>query len=57
MEELNLFFDERLPTRGFAKAMKGNHGIQDYVIEGQHKDLELTDDKEARETTKDDPKI
>ncbi|KAH6667951.1 hypothetical protein B0J14DRAFT_704389 [Halenospora varia] len=39
VEELDLFFDQKIPTREFGKARRGQHGIQEYVIEGQtHED-------------------
>jgi SP family sugar:H+ symporter-like MFS transporter len=43
IEELDLFFEQRLPTREFGKQKRGNHGIQEYIVEGQEhsKDIEL----------------
>jgi hypothetical protein len=42
IEELDLWFQEKLPTREFGKVKRGQHAIQEYVIEGQthEKDVE-----------------
>lgn len=41
IEELDLFFEQKLPTRQFGKAIRGEHLIQNYVIDGHAKDVEM----------------
>jgi SP family sugar:H+ symporter-like MFS transporter len=43
IEDLDMFFEQRLSTREFGKALRGNHGIQEFVLEGHgvHKDVEM----------------
>ncbi|KAH8888040.1 general substrate transporter [Thozetella sp. PMI_491] len=44
IEEIDMFFEQRLPTREFGKAAKGQHGIQEFVMHGApEKDLEMAD--------------
>lgn len=45
-----MYFEQKLPTRNFGKAKRGQHGIQDFVIDGQShpKYIEMADEsKEA----------
>ncbi|RDW66371.1 hypothetical protein BP6252_10006 [Coleophoma cylindrospora] len=50
IEDLDLFFAQRLPTRQFGKALRGQHGIQEFVIEGQIKDIEMAEEKKKMDT-------
>jgi len=47
IEDLDMFFEQRLPTSRFGKALRGGHGIQEFVLEGQKhpKDVETADEK------------
>lgn len=48
IEELDLFFEQRMPTREFGKAIRGGHGIQNYMGKGQDgpvDDVELAQEK------------
>jgi SP family sugar:H+ symporter-like MFS transporter len=46
IEELDLWFQEKLPTSQFGKIKRGQHAIQEYAIEGHDpvKDVESGDD-------------
>lgn len=41
-----MFFEQRLSTREFGKAARGQHGIQEYVMDGHSiKDVEMAVEK------------
>lgn len=50
IEDLDLFFEMRVPTRDFGKALRGQHGIQEFVIEGQAKDIEMAEERKGADT-------
>lgn len=53
IEDLDMFFEKRIPTRKFGDAIRGQHGIQEYVIEGhdgQAKDVEMAEEKKVAAT-------
>jgi len=50
IEDLDLFFDQKIPTRQFGKAIKEKHGIREFMIEGQHKDVEMAMEQKGETT-------
>jgi hypothetical protein len=51
IEELDLWFQEKLPTRQFGKVKRGQHGIQEYVIEGHATGKEIESGDEEKNVT------
>jgi MFS transporter, SP family, sugar:H+ symporter len=47
IEDLDMVFAQKIPTRQFGTAIRGQHGIQEYDIEGQGKDIEMAEEKKA----------
>jgi len=43
IEDLKMFFAQKIPTGQFGKAIRGQHSIQEFVIEGQGKDVEMAE--------------
>lgn len=43
IEDLDLFFAQKIPTRQFGKAVRGQHRIREFVIEGQEDDVEMAE--------------
>ncbi|KAH8647936.1 general substrate transporter [Xylariales sp. PMI_506] len=51
IEELDMWFDQKLPTRQFGKVKRGQHAIQEYVIEGSGgKVVEMSEETKGAET-------
>lgn len=46
VEELDMYFEQKIPTSQFGKQIRGQHAIQEYIIDGQNpsKDIEEGDD-------------
>lgn len=42
IEDLDLYFEQRLPTRAFWKQKRGTHAVQEYVTEGHVKEVSET---------------
>lgn len=54
IEELDMFFEQKLPTSQFGKMIRGGHGIQEYVIDGHehpNKDIELAEEKKEADSS------
>lgn len=47
VEELDMYFEQKIPTSQFGKQIRGQHAIQEYVIDGQNPAKDIEDSKEA----------